>query len=314
MTDYIDRSFEWHEAALNGNRGPIDADNPKAGFYRTKAQHNGGYVPVAYWYDSHDGTLRCHKNGRSVEDMAAREMWPHAARRPISAAAYWYRMDNGAWLDDDPAAAATAKGPDIDPEIDPVGSMRAEIDKARAGVDAYKAIDSDEQAAKAQTLRSALTTLSGKADKARKAAKEPHLEAGRAVDAQWNPLVNDAAAAANTIKRAIEAWEDVKRANARRAAQEAEKAAREAQEAGKPAPPPPAQNTPAPSTQIKGASGRAASVSVKPIVVSIDIDKCFVQFRDAPALAALFTILAQKAIDAGIPVPGATTEERSVIR
>jgi len=36
MMDDIDRSTDWWAAALKGTRGPIDADNPKAGFYRSK--------------------------------------------------------------------------------------------------------------------------------------------------------------------------------------------------------------------------------------------------------------------------------------
>jgi len=202
--------------------------------------------------------------------------------------------------------------------------MKAEIEKARAGLGTYKAIESDEQAAKGQTLRSTLTGLSGKADKARAAEKEPHLEASRKVDAKWQPLVKTAKEGADEIRKALETWENTKREAARRAADEAarrqreyEAAARKAEEANQPAPEPPPPsitNTPAPSAQIKGASGRTASVSTKPFVVSIDIDKFVAQFRTDPNLLSALTELAQKYTAAGIKVDGAVIEERAVVR
>lgn len=320
MTD----NFSWWQNALNGKRGPIYDGEPQSGFYRQRTTHGkpgsmaaGPWEPVAYWKDTATGEQRCHINGRAVDLDRMMYAWPFASKNPITADAYWHRIETGSWRDMDETAAKIAKGPDIDPEADPVGSMRAEIEKARAGVPAYKTIDSDEQAAKGQTLRSALTALSGKADKKRKEIKEPHLAASRAVDAEWMPLVNEAAAGANEIRKALEAWEDLKRDNARRAAQAAEQAAREAQEAGKPAPPPPAQNTPAPSAQIKGAAGRVASVSVKPIVISIDLDKCWSKFGGMPEVYNLFMEMAQRAIDAKTATAeelGATIEEKSIVR
>jgi hypothetical protein len=313
MTD-IDKSFDWHAAAIRGTRGPIDADNPKAGFYRTKAGRDGPYIPIAFWYDSATGELRCHKNGRSIDDMAARELWVHAARNPIPQEMYWTRIDIGVWTDEDTSAAATAKGPEIDPEADPAGSLAAEIAAAKAGLAAYATIDSDEQSAKAQTLRSALTGLSGKATKAYEALNRPLLDEQQRIRKVWFPLRDEAADAADSLRKAMGKWEDVKRDNARRAADEAAKAAREAEEAGKPAPPPPPQNTPAPSTKIKGASGRAASVQLKKVVTTIDIDKAFAQFRDDPELYAFLLDLSQKVVNAGYVAIGATVEEKADIR
>lgn len=313
MTNDIDRSFDWYNAALKGTRGPIDPNNPRAGFYRTKAGHNGGYVPVAFWYDSTSGELRCHKNGRSVDDLRARELWPFASRNPLPPESYWHRMDTGAWLDDDASAAAVARGPEIDPETDPAGSLAAEIAAAKAGLAAYATIDSDEQSAKAQTLRSALTGLSGKATKAYEALNRPLLDEQQRIRKVWFPLRDEAADGADVLRRAMGKWEDVKRENAHRAADDAAKAAREAEEAGKPAPPPPPQNTPAPSTKIKGASGRAASVQLKKVVTAIDIDKAFAQFRDDPELYAFLMDLSQKAVTAGFVAIGATVEEKSHI-
>lgn len=306
--------FSWHANALKGTRGQISADEPMSGFYRQK-NRAGEYEPVAYWKDEKTGEQRCHINGREPRDpLRMFEVWPHASRHPISVESYWHRMDTGAWLDNDVGAAAAAKGPEIDPATDPAGSLAAEIAAAKAGLGAYKSIDSDEQSAKAQTLRSALTALKGKAEKAYDAANRPLLDEQQRLRKVWFALRDDAAAGADSLRKAMGRWEDQKRENARLAAESAAKAAREAEEAGKPAPPPPPSNTPPPSTKIKGASGRAASVQLKKVVTAIDLDKAFAQFRDEPELYAFLLDLSQKVVNAGFVAVGATVEEKADMR
>jgi hypothetical protein len=321
MTD----DFSWHAAALKGERGPISADEPQSGFYRQKRK-DGTYEPVAYWKDSKTGEQRCHINGKSPTDpLRMFEAWPYVSKRPISEAAYWHRMDTGTWLDDDASAAAAAKGPEIDPATDPAGSLKAEIDAARAGLAAYATIDSDEQAARAQTLRSALTGLSGKATKTYEALNRPLLDEQTRIRKVWFPLRDDAAAGADTIRKELGKWEDQKREAAQRAQIERDKeiaahaaAALKAKEANEPPPPPlpapVATNMPAPSMQIKGGSGRAASVKLKKVVTAIDLDKAFAQFRNEPELYAFLLDLSQRVVTAGYVAIGATVEERSDIR
>jgi len=321
-------SFEWWTNALAGTRGPISADEPESGFYRQK-NRAGQYEPVAYWKDETTGEQRCHINGKQPQDpLRMFEVWPHASRNPITAESYWHRMDTGTWLDNDAGAAEAAKGPAIDPEADPAGSLKAEIAAAKAGLATYATIESDEQAAKAQTLRSALTGFAGKATKAYEALNRPLLDEQKRIRKIWFPIRDDAAGGAETIRKALGAWEDVKRENQRRAdletARSAEIAAREAEwkgaEPGSVAKvdPPPVRpvvpNTPPPSTKIKGASGRAASVRLKKVVTAIDIDKAFQQFRDDPELYAFLLDLSQKVVDAGFVAIGAAIEEKSNVR
>jgi len=315
--------FAWWKNALAGTRGPISADDPQPGFYRQKRK-DGTFEPVAYWLDSGSGEMRCHVNGKSPDAMRMMEIWPYASRNPITEAAYWHRMDTGQWLDNDTAAADVAKGPEIDPATDPVGSMRQEIEKAKAGAASYSTVDSDEQAAKAQTLRSALTALAGKADKARKKEKDPHLEASKAVDAKWQPLVKSAQDAADAIRAALSAWETLKLENQRRADEEnrklQEQAAKDKEWADAGNEPPPATpqkvapNTPPPATQIKGASGRTATVGIRKVVKSIDLEKAFLQFGGLPEVYQMFMALAQKAVDAGRDVPCAEIREEANVR
>ena len=325
MTD----NFDWWQNALKGTRGPIHDGEPQSGFYRQKRK-DGQYEPVAYWKDGTTGEQRCHINGRTPRDpLRMFEVWPHASRHPISAEAYWHRMDTGQWLDNDAGAAAAANGPQIDPATDPAGSLAAEIAAAKAGLAAYKTIESDEQSAKAQTLRSALTALKGKAEKAYEAANRPLLDEQQRLRKVWFALRDDASAGADALRKAMGAWEDIKRENARRAAIETSRLQAEAAQkaietmgggevqheilaaaAVKPVTP----NTPPPATKIKGASGRAASVQLKKVVTAIDIDKAFAQFRDDPELYEFLKDLSQKVVNAGFVAIGATIEERSDVR
>jgi hypothetical protein len=320
-------SFAWHTNALKGLRGPISEGEPQSGFYRQKRK-DGTYEPIAYWKDSATGEQRCHINGRQPDELRALEAWPYASKHPISAEAYWAFIDTRKWNDNDQSAHDIAKGPEIDPEADPVGSMEAEIKTALVGVPQYKGIESDEQAARGQSLRSALTSLSGKADKIRVAEKEPHLQMSRDVDAKYMPLVKLAKQGADDIRTELGKWEDQKReaqrkaqADADRKARDHAEAVRKAEEANQPPPPPPpppvAPNIPAPVAQIKGGSGRTASVTVANIVTDIDLDKCFAKFRTAPELRELFMGLADRSMKAGICTAedvGAVIEQKSVVR
>lgn len=318
----------WWTAALAGTRGQISADEPMSGFYRQR-NRAGEYEPVAFWKDAETGEQRCHINGKQPRDpLRMYETWVHAARNPIPAEWYWSKIDGMGWPDNDAGAAATAKGPEIDPETDPAGSLKAEIAAAKAGIGAYAKIDSDELSAKAQTLRSTLTGLKGKAEAAYEAANRPLLDQQKALRTTWFALRDDAQTSADTLRTAMSKWEDDKREAARKAQAETDRkaaehaaAVRAAEGANQPPPPPPpppvAPNMPAPSAQIRGGSGRTASVTVANIVTDIDIDKCFAKFRTSPELRELFMDLANKSMKAGIHTAadlGAVIEQKSVIR
>ena len=60
--------------------------------------------------------------------------------------------------------------------------------------------------------------------------------------------------------------------------------------------------------------GRAASAKPYTAVISISIDEVYAQFKGDDRIYKLLTTLAQEAIDGGIAVPGARTEEKVRIR
>lgn len=307
-------------------------DSPCAGFYRkgvyekvpNKRAKRIGWAPVAIWRDA-DGLHAM--VGTVMADPLA--IWTHVCGNPISEE--WYRaVERGeGWPDDHksepPSAMVKRMVADIPDEPEaPAERIAREIAAEKAHLATYATIDSDEMSSKARSLQNRFLELRGEAKKEYDTLNAPLLKEQNRLREIWFPLRDEADAASTTLKAAMGAWEDTKREAARRAqvladakAREHAEAVRKAEAANKPAPPPPEPvkpNTPAPSTQIKGGAGRAAAVSVQVFVTAIDEEKVFAQFKGNPQLVTLLTELAQKAIRAGIQVPGATTEERSVIK
>lgn len=324
----IKDSFDWHANALKGERGPIFDGEPMSGWYENRRKNkNTGKIErnlVAYWKDSHDGSQRCHLNGRDVDNDTAQTMWPFASKRPIAADIYHAVLAGAPWPNtaDSVNEAAEAESDDSDP----MAAIVRDIDKAKADVANYTKIESDEELVRAQSLRSHLTALAGKLDKAREALVRPHIDAQREVNSVWNPIIADAKNFAAKVRVPMEAWESFKREQAKKAQETADRLAREheesiraAAEAGKPLPPliaptAPPSNAPAPVAKISGGGGRAASVSVWNEVIIDDEAAVYGYLKGAPDLTALILKLAQNAVTAGLTVPGTHTVERTRIK
>jgi hypothetical protein len=96
-------------------------------------------------------------------------------------------------------------------------------------------VTTDEQEAALDALLDDVRKARKDAEAKRKAEKEPHLEAGRAVDAAWKPVTTKCDAAAKEIKAKLTPYrvekQRIKDEAARKAREEAERKEREAQEA-----------------------------------------------------------------------------------
>lgn len=308
----VDHYAKW-AALLRGEKPMIHEPEPLCGFWRTRrSRTDKELIGCAVW-PGENGELVA-LLGKSV--VPIERVWPYYAKNPVTEAAYRAWEETGIWPDDH-AVAPQAPGTN-EPE-DEAEMLRDQIESARAGASDYAKVKSDEQAARAQSLRSRLLELSRTADKRREDLKKPFLDGGKAVDAKWQPLVRAAKETADDIAKAMSAWETAKAraaAEAQRQADEErrrrEDEARKAAEAGKPAPAPaldlePAP-TPPPATQVKGAYGRAAAVRVAKVITGIsDFDALVKHYR--PAVEVFLTERAQKDVNAGFTIPGVTVEE-----
>lgn len=315
----MDRYAYWR-AALRGEKPEANPDNPQDGYYRVRERKGGPLVPVALWFEN-DQQL-CVIGGKLVDETTACERWPYFADKPITHEVYTAVAERGEnWPDIDPTVADQQRdgiGGNNPPEDEAI-ILQEQIEAAAAGANAYAKIEDDETLRKAQTLRSRLLELSRTADKRREDLKRPHMEAGKAVDAKWQPLVKLAKSFADGIATAMNAWETEKlrrereeQRKAEEAQRKAEAEARAAEEAGRPAPPPApvAPQPPAAPAPIKGAAGRAASVKLVRVATVTDQDAVYRYMRDRPEVVELLAKLAQRATDAGHDVPGVKIDEQ----
>lgn len=323
--------YEWWQRALAGEKIggetlPIHDGEAHCGFFRHRTSKGGGYTGVAIF--EHDGKIVALRDNQPVD---AAEEWSWCARYPVSEDAYRQWEKTGHWPDESEAVSQSlAHRTDTNnPPTDEAEILKGQIDAASAGVAEYAEIKDDATANKAQSLRSRLLELSGMADKVREAQKKPHFEAGKAVDAKFQPLVKSAKAAADLIRDALGAHETRKAREAARlqaiadearikAEREATKARAEAELAGKPVPAPapapaPVVPTPEPVTAIRGAYGRSASVKIVKVCNVTDYDAAYQFLRTNDEMKAFIDRLSQKATDSGYSVPGTNiTEERRV--
>lgn len=309
----VDEYAGWR-ALLRGDKIDVDPNEPFSGFYRTRLAKGGQYVPVAYWREG--GNLVCVIDGRAQDEDRAVERWPYCVRSPISHEVYIAFTERGeGWPDMDATVQAQLKPPapgHNQGPTDDLTTLAEQIEAAAAGVSEYQSIDSDEKQAKAQSLRARLNELAGAADKKREAEKKPHLEAGKAIDTKWKPLVNTAKAAADIVAKAMSAWETVKFNKAKAQALADARAREKAEAEGRPAPQPAAPPSVAPAP-IKGAYGRAASVKLVKVATVENQDAVYAYMRERPEVIECLAKLAQRAVDAGLDVPGVkVSEERKV--
>ena len=197
-------TYDYWRNALAGNFGAVHDGDPQPGFYRKRTGKAAGYVAVAIWPDA--AGMMATVDGQEVDPNV---IWTWVCQHPVTYEQFKAREETGRWHDEDDAVTESlAHRTDTNnPPTDEAEILKGEIETASAGVAAYAEIKDDETAAKAQSLRSRLLELSGKADKIREAQKAPHLEAGKNIDARFQPLVKAAKAAADTIRELLGAHE-----------------------------------------------------------------------------------------------------------
>jgi hypothetical protein len=326
--------WAWHTAALANpkhiGKTLIMTTTPEEGWFRVKSKE-GPWEPVVIWQDGETwNALRGIEPDRKA--VHADDVWTWCCRYPISFEEYERVAEQGAeWSDVDPAVHAQRKGP---PKPGDNSGDRSEsemlADDIKAALDQlrqYKPIKDDEHAGKAQSLRSRLLELHRKADKTREKLVRPHLDAQQAINGEWQPLVKDAKAGADTLRGSLEGYESAKLAKRRAEEEAARKAAAAAEQARQeqeqsflvpepaPLPEPSPAPTPPPETTIKGSYGRAASVSTEWVVTGIaDQDAVYQYMRDHADLKACLLDLAKRGTKAGHAVPGITKQEVAKVK
>jgi hypothetical protein len=310
VTETLDQYDFWRRR-MAGEVVPIHDGEPQAGFYRKKA-NTGDWLPVAYWFTP-DNELRCRIGKTNIEDQRAREVWPHISKHPITHDVYKAVVGGAPWPDQHEAVTRDTSNSAAAPDDNSFDALKDRIEDLAREADkliAAGAAATQEQADQASDLANRLGELAKKADTARVEEKRPHDEAAKAVQAKWLPLIG-AADIYKRIKAAVVtpflAELDRKRREAEAAAR---RAAEEAAKTGAPAPEPP----PAATAPVKAGSGGRRSVALRTVkdIEIADRDVLLAYFKDNQQITDLLQTMAERAVRAGVDVPGVKITERKV--
>lgn len=315
MTD----EFEFWRNALSGCIGDIHPDDPQPGYYKTRLERNGPFIPVAIWRK--DGNLVC-RVGRTMRDP--HDIWTWCAKSPVKKEDAKHAFETGIWPGDVPRdvpqSGHNAGTLSLEDEINDA----AELALAWLEKNGIKDKTASDMAA---NWRAKLLDLGKRADKDREAEKAPHLAASRAVDAKYKPWIERAQSAANRLRDALTVWmraEEAKLEAERRKKYEAElkaaeatrlraEAAREKLMADDPiaaltSPEPDIPELPLAPEAVKiqagGQRGRKAGLRTVTRYVVTDYDAAYAAVRDHDDVRAAIEKVAAARAKTGVVVPG----------
>lgn len=300
----------------------IHENEPKVGFYRTR-NSRGPDNPVAIWFEN--DKLVALEGDNPVDPV---DVWSWCCRWPVSEDDYWMAREKKVWPDDPPAPPSIGHNmPTDDPHE--AAKLEFEGEKEIAQDFLKKPITTQQQADQAAVWAKRLTELHNRVEKMFRAKKDPIVEEGRRVDEEfrWRQEIKELATA---LKRHQDAWlreqERLEQERQRKAREEAERKAREAEEARRKAEEAAmseeererileeakrkAEEAAAAEREAqarKVQSGRTgAKVSLRTYVSAriVDYDKAVEGLKDHPDMRALVEQLANRAVKAGITIPG----------
>ena len=336
--------FDWYYAALKGNKIDWERGSPPSGYFRRDYTHVFPGEPgkktserrseaIAIWRQDEDGQFsdtgeyKCWRSSdfRTPTDVDfIEELFAQVHANAVPHDEFLAFRETGEWPADKAREVKVDEPPGIGHNS---GEPESDLAKATAAIenlkeqfsDWFKAIggkiNSDAEADKAANFSAEFAKYEKRAATLHKQEKAPHLEAGRAVDAAWKPLIKAADDAKRKAKDVITPHLNAKAAAERKRAQEdADRLAKEAAalaekeaEEGfvEPTPQPVA---PEPTKVSAGTIGKVSLRTFKSTEIS-DVKACagyFASFTNPPTeLVEVLKKLARKSLDAGHDVPGA---------
>lgn len=302
----MDKYTYWRNA-LAGNFGPVHDADPQAGFYRARNKKAGKDDPVAIWFNEAGEPLAL----RWGVGISADDVWTHACKTPITEEVYRGVIASGHWPDDiDVPRNSGSNNPP--PGAEDADEIQSAIDAALAEL--AKPAETQTDCDRLANHRDRLAKLYKAQEQERKDKKQPHMDAAKAVDEAYKPVLSKIEEAGNKIKKAITAWLLKEEARRRAEALEQMKRDEEARKAAAAANQPTPQYTPVHEVERPkaGTTGRATALRTYKSAVITDYSAVLNYFGQTAEVKELIQSLANRAARAGIPVPGCEVkEERS---
>lgn len=273
----------------------VNAEDALPGFYRTR-NSDGTFDAISIFLDEH-GKLIFLRNNKEV---AGSTVWPSCVKRWITYSVYEAVVERGEpWPDLNEAVTRSNEAP---PDDSFEALSEAIRDLARDADAAIKGGAATEQSAadNASDLANKLGELWKKANAARAAEKKEHDDAAARVQGKWLPVLN-AAEIFKRLKAVVVAPFLVAKDNAEQAARAA------AAQAGTPQP-----ERQRGSTTKAGTRSRPVSLRTVKDVEIIDRAAVLAYFADGIAMGEFLQNSAERAVRAGVSVPGTKVTERKV--
>lgn len=235
-------NYDWYFKALEmaGDCGELTREqlkalgvsesDPQPGFYRKRAGKDGAFVTVAIW--EHEGGMVALAGEQAADPYA---IWTFACRCPMSEGTYHAVNGGMPWPNEPPPAIGHNSVTSDDPHDQLKEEYLGEAEQAEAFL--KEPVTTKDQADRAAIWSKRLATIAKKATDLHKVEKQPHLDAGRAVDDKWRDLKEGADALSKRLKRHMDAYlqeqDRLEQERQRKAREEADRIRREAEEAAK---------------------------------------------------------------------------------
>lgn len=269
---------------LAGREVAISEDRPLPGYYRLKDRR-----PVAIW--PKDGELVCRVADEMQDPL---KVWTWCARWPVTKEDAKHAFEHGSWPGD---VLSNSNALTLDDEIK--DAAEAALAWLRAHPESKSKIEADTTA----NHRDKLLGLKKQAEDAHKSEKAPHLEAGRAVDAKFKPLIGNCDDVCVQLRRALTPWL-VAEENRLKAEREAR--VREAMRNDAPLP------LETPKAHAGGQRGKKTGLRTVTRTRVTDHAAALAHFAQHDDVRALVAKLADRLLKAGGQMPGAELyEERT---
>lgn len=319
--------YEYWNSSLEGKSfdtgtGDTFMYSPQPGFYKKKKSRGGPWVPVAVWRQ--DGEIVASDPSGMID---AEKSWSFCIGNAITEEEYRHYEKHGRWQGE---CEVGHNNPPNDFE-----ELSNQIQEAIAQAENWlkdREITTTQDADKAAGFQQKLAALSKQADKERTAEKKPHLDAGRAVDAAYKPLIDNPKGTIANLKAALTTF---LRAEQKRKDEEARKAqieaAKKIAEAEKIKADEEKKNLTAREEKIIR-EAETATIEQAPVKVSAgattgrkvslrkvtkgkitDYEKLLMALRDREEMKTLVQSLANRAAKAGVELDGMKIIEEQVV-
>lgn len=210
---------------------PIHEGEYQIGYYRTRGKDKQwqpvGIYPV-------QGVVVAFRNAEPVSADRMGELFQFCCRYPVSYEAYTAAVNGEGWADEPPLVPVGDNSAEADADEFTKLNREYLAEKEQAEAFLKKPVTTQDQADMVAVWKKRFTTIRSKAEGLHKVEKQPHLDAGRAVDEKWRGLKEEPDSIAKRLGEHIKAFlqkkQDEELARQRAARAEAERVQREADE------------------------------------------------------------------------------------